>query len=836
MINNKLTYISLFSSAGVGCYGFKQAEFECIVTNELVDRRLEIQKINNKCKFDSGYIAGDIQNQTIKNKIAEEINRWETLGNDGVDVIIATPPCQGMSVANHKKNNKDIQRNSLIVESVEIVKDIHPKFFVFENVATFWKTGCTLNDGSILTIGDMIETKLSDTYLISKRIINFKSYGSNSSRTRTLVIGVRKDLSDTVVPIELFPDYKPEKTLGEVIGEMKKLKWGEYDANDFFHSFRVYPERMRKWITDLKPGESAFGNVDPEKIPHRLIQGKIVFNKEKNADKYTRQEFDKVAPCVHTRNDQLASQNTVHPIDDRVFSIRELMKMMTIPKEFKWTRETLEELNELNIEEKKKKSKKIEMNIRQSIGEAVPTVIFNQIANKIKEKNLKINLKDKDILEIIRQMELEETGNLIKFLAEYKGVYSEPTMLRIIEMANTKRQSHAAFYTNRFIVEHIIEDLPEFEGDEITIVEPSVGAGNFLKLLYKKYENKKKVNLLLIDIDKDILNVLESMNEVPDNFTVEYICEDFLNYDFDGVDIDLVIGNPPFSKLNGGLLKKHLKENHNKNTQNLAELFLEKSLRISKYVSLILPKNILNTPEFTDTRKLLKEYSINYIHDFGEKGFKGVLVETINLMIDTKVKSNNTIVKSIPESLVLKQKLSYISDEKFPYWVIYRNEFFDNICLKMEFDIFDVFRDRQITNQNSTVECKETSSDYVRVLKSRNINDDGTKIINIDAYDSYISKKNLVNLAVGKYMNRDDVYMTPNMTYKPRVMKKEKGYVVNGSIALLMLKDGKMLNEEQLQYFSTEEYRAFYKIARNKQTRSLNIDKTSVYWFGRKII
>lgn len=45
-------------------------------------------------------------------------------------------------------------------------------------------------------------------------------------------------------------------------------------------------------------------------------------------------------------------------------------------------------------------------------------------------------------------------------------------------------------------------------------------------------------------------------------------------------------------------------------------------------------------------------------------------------------------------------------------------------------------------------------------------------------------------------MDRDDVYMTPNMTYKPRVMKKEKGY------------------------FSTEEYREFYKIARNKQTRS----------------
>ena len=47
-VNNKLTYISLFSSAGVGCYGFKLAGFECIATNELIPRRLEIQKFNNK--------------------------------------------------------------------------------------------------------------------------------------------------------------------------------------------------------------------------------------------------------------------------------------------------------------------------------------------------------------------------------------------------------------------------------------------------------------------------------------------------------------------------------------------------------------------------------------------------------------------------------------------------------------------------------------------------------------------------------------------------------------------------------------------------------------------
>ena len=49
MIKNNLTYISLFSSAGVGCYGFKMEGFECIATNELIERRLNIQKINKKC-------------------------------------------------------------------------------------------------------------------------------------------------------------------------------------------------------------------------------------------------------------------------------------------------------------------------------------------------------------------------------------------------------------------------------------------------------------------------------------------------------------------------------------------------------------------------------------------------------------------------------------------------------------------------------------------------------------------------------------------------------------------------------------------------------------------
>lgn len=64
-----LTYISLFSSAGIGCFGFKENGFECIATNELLSKRLKIQTYNNKCKYDTGYISGDITQNSIKAKL-----------------------------------------------------------------------------------------------------------------------------------------------------------------------------------------------------------------------------------------------------------------------------------------------------------------------------------------------------------------------------------------------------------------------------------------------------------------------------------------------------------------------------------------------------------------------------------------------------------------------------------------------------------------------------------------------------------------------------------------------------------------------------------------------
>jgi DNA (cytosine-5)-methyltransferase 1 len=385
MSEDILTYISLFSSAGIGCYGFKEEGFECIATNELLEKRMKIQRYNNKCKYDSGYILGDIKEKETYKKLLEEINFWKVNHNiKHVDVLIATPPCQGMSVANHKKNLDEHVRNSLIVESIKAIKDLLPNFFIIENVRSFLNTVCTDMNGENKKIKTAIEDNLAHLYKLSYNILNFKDFGCPSSRTRTLVIGVNNSLNN-IDPIQLFPDRTEEVTLREAIGHLPPLNiMGGIDDHDIFHSFKRYQDRMLPWIEELQEGQSAFDNTDINKVPHTVKSGKIVLNKNKNGDKYKRQYWDKVGPCIHTRNDILSSQNTIHPRDNRVFSVRELMLMMAIPDSFKWASCEEDKLNKMSIAEKQAFLKQEEMNIRQSIGEAVPTIIFRSIAQKIK--------------------------------------------------------------------------------------------------------------------------------------------------------------------------------------------------------------------------------------------------------------------------------------------------------------------------------------------------------------------------------------------------------------------------------------------------------------------
>ena len=82
-------------------------------------------------------------------------------------------------------------------------------------------------------------------------------------------------------------------------------------------------------------------------------------------------------------------------------------------------------------------------------------------------------------------------------------------------------------------------------------------------------------------------------------------------------------------------------------------------------------------------------------------------------------------------------------------------------------------------------------------------------------------------------MNRDDVFLVPNMAEKIRIAKKSKNVVCNGSVAILIPKNNIEIFEKDVEFFESDEFNEFYDIATNRATRSRNIDKNSVFFFGK---
>ncbi len=794
------TYISLFSSAGVGCYGFKENDFACIATSELLKNRLDIQKYNHKCKYESGYICGDITKEEIKEQIFHEIKLWQDKENlEDVDVIVATPPCQGMSSANYKKNNEQ-KRNSLVIEAIKIIKEIKPKVFVFENVRAFMKTICTDIDNLDKPIGEAIKENLSSLYNIEYKVINFKDYGVPSSRPRTLVIGTRKD-QDYMSPLNLFPLKEAQITLKEAIGDLVSLNNpNDFAPDDIYHSFREYDSYMREWIHDLKEGESAFDNP-LDKKPYKLVNGEKVLQKSGHlGNKYRRLYWDKPCACVATRNDQLAAMDTIHPQDDRVLSIRELMRVMSIPDSFKWASEDVTIIK--NKKERMSFLKKNELNIRRCIGEAVPTKIMFKIAKNIKEML--------DFADYINNNTKRKSNIYIKsYINENKNT-------------TTEARKSGSFYTPQSVVYDCLKGIDNYNKKELHILEPSVGGGNFIIPIINKFDQTEMLYLDIVDVNKEVLDdtlrELEKYNFDKNKIIINTYNTDFIDFNFER-DYDYIIGNPPFFKLTT-LDRKKYKDKIDYECNNIFGLFLEKMYRKSNNIIMVLPKIFIMTPEFNSLRKKYEYYNINTIIDYGVNAFKSVFIEILVIHFTTE-KKDTIYIENVrdKEKRIVPQK--YIYHDKM--WLIYRNEFFDNYIKKLELDVFDFFRDRQITNKY----LKEKGKYWV--LRSKNILDDGT-IVHIKGYDKYID--DIDEFTVSKYINSKTILM-PNFTYNTRATLMPPDVLVNGSIAILIPKNNKLsIDKIDLSIYATDEFREYYAIVKNKSKFTINIDKNSIYYIG----
>lgn len=246
----------------------------------------------------------------------------------------------------------------------------------------------------------------------------------------------------------------------------------------------------------------------------------------------------------------MASQNTVHPSDNRVFSIREVMLMMSVPSSFRWTDTPFEELNKLPLKDKQDFLKKEEMNIRQNLGEAVPTVIFRQIADKIRKHLENPTFSNTEALALVKENDLNSQERIINYIRRSKSSFSR--LSRIVEMANSERDNTAAYYTRQDICFSIVNNLPDAKNfSSLSILEPAIGVGNFLPSLFVKYASVASVTIDVVDINPasiELLRELLAKIDVPINFHINFIEGNTLLLKFDKK-YDIVIGNPPYMKI-----------------------------------------------------------------------------------------------------------------------------------------------------------------------------------------------------------------------------------------------------------------------------------------------
>ena len=327
--------LSLFSNVGIGETYFHEVGIEVVVANELEKDRAEFyQKLYPESKMIHGSIVDSEVYETVIREAKEQ----------NVELIFATPPCQGMSIAHAKRAEKDDPRNSLIKKVVSATLELNPRYVLIENVTGMAskKTFILDDSGNEVNILPYIESELGDKYEIRYEVLDAADYGTPHYRKRLITLLSRKDC-------EAWEHPAPNEdhiTVRDVIGNYPSLESGQ--ASDIkWHSMehKIHNYKHKKWMQHTPTGKSAFDNdvwapcvgdeieVDGKLMPiSRLIKG---FNTT-----YKRIDWDRPAPTVTMTNGSINSQNNCHPgtekedgtySDARVLTIKELLAVVGLP-------------------------------------------------------------------------------------------------------------------------------------------------------------------------------------------------------------------------------------------------------------------------------------------------------------------------------------------------------------------------------------------------------------------------------------------------------------------------------------------------------------------------
>ena len=377
---SKLKGLSLFANVGVAEAYLKQIGVDIVLANEIDEKRA---KFYSEVYPHTKMVCGDITNDELRTKIVNESLK------KGVDFVIATPPCQGMSEAGLRLEFD--ARNQLIYYAIDVIKRIKPKFVFLENVPQQLKTKIQLGD-TIFLIPDYIKAELSNGYNFNKQtLIKAKDYGVPQLRERNIFLLVRKDQN---ICWE-FPEKQKEITLREAIGNLPSLDPLLKEGLDF--TISKFPDYIKRRENGLKlskwhyPPKHSWKHVQwmlHTPTGKSAIYNDVYFPQKENGERikahhnnYRRLKWDMPCRTITQNNGVISSLACVHPgrkytdvngdilySDPRVLTIYEIMIVTTLPTDWPipdWADD---------------------MFIRRVIGEGIPPKLVKEIMNVLLEQ------------------------------------------------------------------------------------------------------------------------------------------------------------------------------------------------------------------------------------------------------------------------------------------------------------------------------------------------------------------------------------------------------------------------------------------------------------------
>lgn len=329
MKNNKIKVVGLFSGCGGLDLGFKQAGYDIIWANDILQDACESYKLN---------IGNHIVNEDITKIDLETIPI--------ADVIIGGPPCQGFSGIGKRDPNDN--RSSLVYSYLVVVNKIQPKIFLFENVIGIKSSKAS--DGS--NVIDNLKKAFEDIgYYINIHTLNATDYGVPQKRKRFFIIGNKIGAEITAPPQTHFDNIENKRqwiTSFEAISDLESPNEnGEVGYNhepncDYQFLMRKNASKTtlqiipyssptdKKIIKYVKPG----GNYMD--IPNEVSTKRIMYFKSTGGRTTTYGRLDPLKPS-YTLNTHFNRPNigcNIHYEENRMITIREGLRFQSFPDDF----------------------------------------------------------------------------------------------------------------------------------------------------------------------------------------------------------------------------------------------------------------------------------------------------------------------------------------------------------------------------------------------------------------------------------------------------------------------------------------------------------------------